>query len=68
MWRTLAPAIRGVVSETSALRGNSVEIARAAVTSASLGMEGLVGAVPPLRRVRAPAVKPKRDAIPTFRL
>ena len=68
MRRTLAPAIRGVVNETSALRGNSAEIASAAVTGVTLGMEGLVGAVPPPRRVRALAVKPKRDAIPTFRL
>lgn len=68
MRRTLAPAIRGVVSETSALRGNSVEIASAAVTGVTLGMEGLVGGVPPPRRGRALAVKPKRDTIPTFRL
>ena len=40
MRRTLAPPIRGVVSETSALRGNSVEIASAAVTGVTLGMEG----------------------------
>ena len=40
MRRTLAPAIRGVVSETSALRGNSVEIASAAVTGVTLGMKG----------------------------
>jgi hypothetical protein len=46
MRRRLAPAIRGVVSETSALRGNSVEIASAAVTGVALGMQGSSARVP----------------------
>ena len=66
--RTLAPAIRGVVSETSGLRGDSAEIASAAVAGVTLGMQGSSARVPLPRRVRAPAVKPKRDEIPTFRL
>ena len=45
MRRTLAAAIRRVVSETSALRGDAVEIAGVAVTGVTRGMQG-VGAVP----------------------
>ena len=51
MRRTLAPAIRGVVSETSALRGNWVEIASAAGTGVTLGIRGSSTRVPPPRRV-----------------
>jgi len=40
MRRTLAPAICRVVSETSALRGNLVEIASVAVTGVTRGVQG----------------------------
>ena len=40
MGRTLAPAICGVVSEMSALRGNSVQIASATAAGVTLGLEG----------------------------